>query len=100
MKKIEFSQEQKKQIKEMYENHKTQKEIAENFMKFMCILVERSLLEMRKYPEYRLGQAIFNESDEILHHNLSGSKNDCFYDDSKIVAFLKDLEKIINEIKS
>ena len=76
------------------------KEIAENFIKFMCILVERSLLEMRKYPEYRLGQVIFNESDEILHHNLAGSKNDCFYDDNKIVAFLKDLEKIINETKS
>ena len=31
MKKIEFSQEQKEQIKEMYKNHKTQKEIAESF---------------------------------------------------------------------
>lgn len=76
------------------------KEIAENFMKFMCILVEHSLSEMRKYPEYRLGQAIFNESDRLLHHNLAGSKNDCFYDDNKIIDFLKDLEKIINEIKS
>ena len=76
------------------------KEIAENFMKFMCILVEHSLSEMRKYPEYRLGQAVFNESDRILHHNLAGSKNDCFYDDNKIIDFLKDLEKIINEIKS
>ena len=76
------------------------KEIAENFMKFMCILVEHSLLEIRKYPEYRLGQAIFNESDRLLHHNLAGSKNDCFYDDNKIIDFLKDLEKIINETKS
>ena len=76
------------------------KKIAENFMKFMCILIEHSLLEMRKYPGYRLGQAIFNESDRILHHNLAGFKNDCFYDDNKIVDFLKDLEKIINETKS
>ena len=80
--------------------HIYDKEIAENFLHFMCTLVEHSLLEIRKYPEYRLGQAIFNESDRLLHHNLAGSKNDCFYDDDKVVDFLRDLEKIINETKS
>lgn len=67
---------------------------AKNFLNFVCILIKNSLKEMRKYPEYRLGQAIFNESYRILNHNLAGSENDCFYKDDKIINFLEELSKI------
>ena len=55
---------------------------------------------MSKYPQLRLGQAVFNAAYELFPeatNALRGSDFDCFYaqDHSKVDAFLSELEELI-----
>lgn len=70
---------------------KDKNDLAEKFLNFIKALIENSLNTYRKYPEYRLGQAIFNESCSLIKHDLKGKPCDCFYDDTKIKDFLSEL---------
>ena len=50
---------------------------------------------MAKYPSLRFGQCVFNVGTQICPFitNWNGSKDDCFYDDSKVEAFLSHIEE-------
>lgn len=72
------------------------------------VLKDMVMLASKSRPSYiRLGQFVFNYIDEtygVARHVQFVDKVDCFYDDSKIDAFLEcclvhinKYEKIINE---
>ena len=58
-------------------------------------LYKRVAVAMSQFPELRHGQAVFNEAmsmwpDEV--GKIRGTKDDCFYDDNKVEAFLSHFE--------
>ena len=65
--------------------------MTENQLEFLDILINTTLKNKLKYPEWRLGQSLFNTL-HILDANLSikvrGTTSDCFYQDDKIKEFL------------
>ena len=55
-------------------------------------LYKRVYAAMRYFPSLRYGQAVFNEAANLFPEkteSLRGTEDDCFYDDSKVSAFLK-----------
>lgn len=63
-------------------------------------LIDVILLEKvkNKPEEWRVGQALFNYAYGMYPEEvdkITGTVNDCFYDDSKIDTFLKELNKLL-----
>ena len=55
-------------------------------------LYKRVYAAMKHFPSLRYGQAMFNEAANLFPEkteSLRGTEDDCFYDDSKVPAFLK-----------
>ena len=55
-------------------------------------LYRRVRAAMKHFPSLRYGQAMFNEALSLFPEKtekLRGTEDDCFYDDSKVSAFLK-----------
>lgn len=55
-------------------------------------LHKRVAVAMKHFPSLRYGQATFNEAANLFPEKteaLRGTEDDCFYDDSKVPAFLK-----------
>lgn len=55
-------------------------------------LHRRVSIAMKHFPSLRYGQAMFNEALSLFPEkteSLRGTEDDCFYDDSKVPAFLK-----------
>jgi hypothetical protein len=65
-------------------------------------IIENSNKELEKYSYLRRGQSIFNCTYKLLpeiSNKLTGSKFDCYYDDTKIESFLKETMRLYQEIK-
>jgi len=57
-------------------------------------------VRMKKYPQWRKGQAIFNVAFELypyLADQLRGTIHDCFHRDDLIDEFLNALERLEDE---
>lgn len=61
-------------------------------------IIEDAEKSMKKHPELRFGQAVFNEAYKSFPEftdRLRGTEYDCFYVDDKVGAFLEELTDII-----
>lgn len=58
-------------------------------------ILEEALILVRRYPELRVGQAVWNVAVETVCHlePLAGGDLDPFHDDSRVGAFLQELHR-------
>jgi len=60
-------------------------------------IINSSNRERREHPYLRIGQSIYNCTDSILPDiadALHGTEYDCFYNDTKIEGFLKEVARL------
>jgi hypothetical protein len=58
-------------------------------------LYKRVDVACKHFPQLRYGQAMFNEAYSMWHefvNTIRGTNDDCFYQDSKVEAFLSHFE--------
>lgn len=64
-----------------------------SFEKFRSRIIDGAKKLREEHPELREGQSVFNYSEEILGGVVREVNEDCFYDDTKIEAFLSAVYK-------
>lgn len=58
------------------------------FIEIIGDIIYNSITEIKKYPEFRLGQVIVNYCNYIGYSITAGTEEDCFYNDNNINKFL------------
>ena len=58
------------------------------FIEIIGDIIYNSITEIKKYPEFRLGQVIVNYCNYIGYSITADAEEDCFYNDNNINKFL------------